>query len=488
MKLRSLSLAVVAAAPLWCSAQKKTVSQANLPDAPSAKVTSVAVPVFTTAKIANYEVPQPGAEPLRLTLDDAIGIAIKNNTQMQIDAQNLRAVGGLKLTALNALIPSLSVEAQTSTQEINLAAMGLNFNQIRPLLPPGYNLNTIVKVDTTSAQANLSQQLFNLPAFEVYRASDSASKTALYNFLLTRGDVTQRVATQYLQVLADVERIHNAQAQQKSDIELERQSDEKHKAGVGTNLDYLRARVERQQRDQELISAQNDFDKDKIELNRLMGIPADQAIELTDAIPYYEIEQLPIDEAKRVAAQHRKDLLSLQAQLRTAELQRKAIKYERFPTAKVSGFYGVLGETRGLYHGIFNAQGSIDFPIFEEARIRGDKEKADALLDSLRIRVRSLNDDIDEQIRSAKLDVDSYSELVKVARSNVALAQEALQDTNDRYRSGIDDNLPVVQAQATLADAQAQLVASMFQFNQAKLQLARTIGVVESQFDNYLRR
>jgi outer membrane protein TolC len=77
---------------------------------------------------------------------------------------------------------------------------------------------------------------------------------------------------------------------------------------------------------------------------------------------------------------------------------------------------------------------------------------------------------------------------VKVARSNVDLAQQALSDSRDRFAAGVDDNLPVVQAQATLAAAQSQLVNTEFQLNQTRLALARNTGVVETQYKQYLGR
>src|ERR1017187_21469 len=83
---------------------------------------------------------------------------------------------------------------------------------------------------------------------------------------------------------------------------------------------------------------------------------------------------------------------------------------------------------------------------------------------------------------------ESSAELVKVARSNVGLATQALSDTRDRFAAGVDDNLPVVQAQATLAGAQSRLIATEFQLNQAKLSLARNTGVVETQYKQYLGR
>jgi len=93
---------------------------------------------------------------------------------------------------------------------------------------------------------------------------------------------------------------------------------------------------------------------------------------------------------------------------------------------------------------------------------------------------------IDEQIRASMLDVNAAKELVKVAQSNVELAQQELSDERDRFTSGVDDNLPLVDAEASVADAEAQLINSLYQYNVAKLQLARNTGVVETRYRSYL--
>ncbi len=480
------------ASPGRVAAKQPPIADAlNLPDAPAPQSPSPVVAGPLSAAIPRdlghgVQTPVATAQPLQLSLDDAVQLALAHNLTISIDLQNQRQVGGLQLTAFNALIPALSATARTTAQEINLAAMGFKPALVSSLLPAGYTFSTIVKVNTTAAQLNLNQQLFNLPAFEVYKAAKAQADVARWNTLLHRGDIVQRVATQYLLVLADTASINNARAQVASDIELERQSQARKDAGTGTNLDLIRARVERQTREQELVSDTVTFEKDKVQLNRLMGLAADQQLVLIDAVPYHELESLPLDKARQVAYNRRKDLLSLQAQLRSAELQRRAIHYERLPVVTLSGYYGVLGETRGLYHGVFNAQGGINFPIFQEAQLRGDREVADAQLSQLRSQMNSLRSDIEQQIKSAMLDVTTNDELVRDATSNVNLAAEALDETRQRYRAGIDDNLPVVRAQATLANAQAQLVSALYQFNSAKLQLARNTGVVESQYDSYL--
>ena len=463
----------------------------NLPFAPEPRAPSLAVTgplgaVSPRRLDHGVTTPVATAQPLRLSLDDAVQLGLEHNLTLAIDAQSARQVSGLQLDAFNALIPSLSASGYSSTKEVNLAAMGFNPAVIKPLLPPGTNFSTIVKYDVTSAQLNLNQQLFNLPAYEIYKAAKVQSRIVDLQTLSDRGAIIQDIASQYLRVLADEASIRNGQSQLLTDRELERQAQARKDAGTGTNLDLLRTIVDRQQREQELAQDRNTDAKDKIQLNRTMGLAADQQLDLIDPVPYHELAALPLETAKQVAYKRRKDLLGLQAQYESARLQRKAITYEYLPAATLSGYYGVIGQTFASYHGDFVAQGGINFPIFEEARFRGDRQIADAQLSRLRSQLASVHADIDQQIRSSMLDVQTASDLVKFATSNVNLASQELTDALLRYRSGIDDTLPVVQAQSTLAGAQSQLVQALFQFNNAKLQLARNTGVLESQYDSYL--
>jgi outer membrane protein TolC len=428
----------------------------------------------------------PGALPMGL--DDAIDRGLKHNLQVLLASETERSVRGQILGVFYNLLPNMKATAYTNTLELNLAAQGFKPSSLRAFgFAPG-TISEIVKVDTTSAQVSADQVLFNLTDFYLYAAAKKAANVVTMNTLNVRGGVVEAVGTQYLAALADEAQIANAEALVKADEEVLRQATLSHDAGVGTNLDMLRARVQLQTEQQVLERAQNTFAKDKIALNRLIGLPAEQELTLTDTVPYAELAEIPLDQAKALAYERRRDLLGLEAQLEVAERARKAVRYERMPSLAFNGFYGVLGETRGLYHGVFTAQGVLKIPIFEESRFRGESEVAAAQEIALRHQIESLRVTIDAQIRTSRLDVESSAQLVKVARSNVNLATEELADTRDRFAAGIDDNLPVVQAQATLANAQSRLVGTEFQFNQSKLALARNSGVVGSEYKQYLGR
>lgn len=430
--------------------------------------------------------PVPGALPL--SLDDAIARGEKRNLQMLLVIQNERMVHGQVLTVENALLPNLTAKGALEAQQIDLAALGFRPGALAGTgIPPG-TFPTIVKVNTAEAQISMNQQLFNLEAYYLYRSAQKASDAAHFSTLNELGGVTLAVGTQYLLALADAAQIENARALEKADEVAYQQARDSHIAGVGTNLDELRARVQLQTQQQAVISSENAFAKDKIALNRLIGLPADQEITLIDTAPYAEFAELPLEDAMHLAFQRRKDLLSLQSQLEVATRAHKAVRSERLPTLTFDGFYGVIGVVGGLYHGVFSATGKVSVPVFEEGQLRGESEVASSQVTALRQQIDSLRVSIEWQIRSAMLDVQSSHELVKVARSNVDLATEEVQDASDRFRAGVDDNLPVVQAQATLAQAQSRLVETLYEYNQSKLQLARNTGVVETQYKTYLGR
>ena len=493
---RGASLPTLLATVLWATtgvAQSPAPPPAQevgaLPSAPGP--TAAAIDAYERVLPSNVKVLRSTGDAQPLSLDEAISRGLRQNLQVALGRQKRAPrFADWSSTAVNALLPTLEAQAYTNTQEINLAAMGFKPQALGPLLSQlglsASGFSTIVKVDVTSAQLTLNQQLFNVPAFYLYRAAERAKNVAGLETLNTRGGVALMVGGQYLTTLADAAQVENARAQVKSDEVAFQQARDRQQAGVGVHLDTLRAQVQLQSEQQTLINAENTLAKDRIQLNRLMGAPADQNYLLTDTTPYADLASLPQNITLDYAYTKRKDLLSLQSQMEVARETARAVRYERLPTLAAGGFYGVLGETHGLYHGVFTAQGSLNFPIFREAQFRGEGEVAQAQLMALRQQIDSLRATIDQQIRANLLDVQSANELVKVSRSNVDLSRQELSDSLQRFEAGVTDNLPVVEAQATLAAAESQLVQRLFQYNTAKLELARSVGVVETEYKSYL--
>ena len=490
---RYASLAGVALATAAGAACAQTVDnptgESGLPTAPSAVVRPLVLTGGLTVAGVTVAMEQPGV--VRLTLDDAVQTALKDNTQIVVSNEQEQYVRGNILTVANALLPDLEFKAYSQAQEINLAAQGFKAQLLNSIQIPGFNastFSTIVKVNTTDAEVTLSQQVFNVPAYFLYRAAQKSAEAANWSTLSARGGVVLNTGGLYLQILADQAQVRNAEALVKQDELVFEHAQASLQAGVGIKLDVLRAQVELQSEQQELLRAANAAAKDKIQLNRAMGQPAGQALDLVDTVPFVELEGLTLGDAMKIAEVKRKDLRGLEAQLEVASKTRKAVGYQRLPTLGIGGFYGVLGETTGLYHGVFAAEGQLNIPVFQEGLLRGQKEVAVSQEIALQHAIDAKRGDIEGDIRGSLLDVESDAELVKVARSSVGLAQQALDDSIARFTAGVDDNLPVQRAQASLVGAETREVQAELQYNTAKLQLARNTGVVETQYRQYLGR
>jgi outer membrane protein TolC len=423
---------------------------------------------------------------IQLSLDDAIVRGLEHNLALELAKQNQGAAHAQSLGELAPMLPTVNGTANYGVHQYNLAAEGFKPGIIAG--SPLGNLPLIQVVTVLQAQANYSQSLFDVSQYMSYRSAQASEKAAFYNTQSSRGLVVLTVGTTYLRAVAAASEVENARALLRTDETLLYQAQEMHKAGVVANLDELRARVTYQTQQQALIAAENAFEKAKINLNREIGLPAAQKIALMDAAPFQDLATMTLEDARQQAYANRQDYQSIQAQVKAAQLNQRAAKYERLPALSAGGNYGLTGVPGASYHGTFALVGTINFPIFKEAKIRGDQHVAEAQLSNTMAQMADTRSKIDAQLRDSMLDVQTAQELVRVSRSNVELATKTLEQVTDRFQAGIDDNLPVVTAQSTLANAQNQLISSLYKFNQAKLQLARNLGIIDTQYKNFLGR
>jgi len=430
-------------------------------------------------------------EVLKLSLDDAVQRGLTNNLGLKDNEQNEKVLHGELYEAVQNFLPTIDVTGSTGYNEYNLAAFGFSpalFGKIGSLFP-GLDtsaISFITKVDVTQGQVNYRQTIFSGPVLDGYKAVRAAQKSAYFAKMSARGEVVQQVATAYLAVIADRSDVENAKSLLEADKVLLDQAHAKHEAGVVANLDELRARVQYQQQEQRVTASQVQLDKAEILLKREIGIAPGQKLELTDPAPYNELAERTPEDLRTEAYANRQDYQNLQAQLRETQMILGARKAERFPSLSFKGNYGVTQVSGIGAHGTLSAIGTLSFPIFEEGTLRGDQDVARSQLQATQLQLSDLRAHIDTQVRTALLDVHAAQELVTVARSNEELARQALADETDRFQAGVDDTLPLVQAQSTLAGAQSTLVQSLYQFNVAKLALARSAGVLEQQYRAYL--
>ena len=434
------------------------------------------------------------SETLKLSLDEAIQRGLKNNLGLKEAENGEKALHGERNEALQEFLPAIWLTGDTGYYMHDLAALGFGPSTIKEfssLFPGGKmpaGLTNITRDDLTEGKIHFSQILFSGPVIQGWKAAGAANRAAYFNKMSARGEVVQQVATAYLRAIADESEVENAKALVAQAQLLLDHMHAAHEAGTAANLDELRARVQLEAQQQALIVAENQRAKDLILLKREIGIDPGQEIALTDPAPYSDLAEQTPQEVRALAYRSRQDYQNLQNQAVEYKAVHEVYRSQRLPTLSFSSYYGTSTVNGAGTHGDFVAMGTLNFPIFREARLRGDEDASKALMDSINAQLADLRNHIDEQVRAALLDVSANKQLVDVARSNVDLATRALGDETDRVNAGVDDNLPLVTAQATLAAAESNLVESLFQYNVSKLLLARAAGVLEQQYRVYLGR
>jgi outer membrane protein TolC len=431
------------------------------------------------------------ADTLKLSLDDAVRRGLENNLGLKEAENNELALRGQRNQALQQFLPTITLTGSTGFYQHDLAALGFGPGVVKKfaVLFPGGKLppvSLITKDTLTTGQIHYTETLFSGPVIAGYKAAGAAQRAAYFAKMTARGEVVQQVATAYLHAIAASSEVDNANALVAQDKVALDHAHQAHVAGTVSNLEEVRARVQLQAQQQVLLAAQNTEQKELILLKREIGIDPGQNITLTDAAPYSDLAEQTPEEVRAIAYKSRQDYQNLQNQVVEYKAIHAAYRSQRLPTLKFTSYYGTSTVNGAGTHGNFIAMGTLSFPLFREAGLRGDEDASQAQLDAVTRQLDDLKDRIDQQVRSALLDVNANAKLVDVARSNVELATRALSDETDRVNAGVDDNLPLVTAQATLATAENNLVESLYQYNISKLALARAAGVLEQQYRAYL--
>ena len=407
------------------------------------------------------------AQTIDLSLDEAIQRGLQSNLGIILSGTNTAGARAARLSQLQSLLPGVDFTAKEAAQQVDLPAEGLRIPGFPKIIGPfGY----------TDVRASLTWSLIDVQSLRNYLAARHNFAAAQLSAADARDMVVLTVGNAYLLVIADQTNVSSVQAQVDTAKVSLNQAVDNHQAGTAPLLDELRARVDYQSLEQQLITAQNSLEKDKLALARTIGLPLAQSFNLTDTAPYAPFDQLDANALIEQAKANRKDLAALVEQTAAAADQRKAATAARLPTVETDADYGDIGTTLAHSHGTVDATASLSVPVFKEFALRGQAERAQAELDTSRAQLSDKNAQVESDVRDALLDIASAQKQVEVARSSMDLASEALKEAQERYANGVSDNLAVSQAQQSVAQADSEYVVSLYRDNVAKLSLARALG------------
>ncbi len=467
------------------------INQPGTVDVQQSAATGTGVSTITTSvqTAGDFSGSVPGPHlpngPITLSLADAVQRGLVVNLGAIAAGDTVRSAHGQRLQELSALLPNISANASETVTQVNLAAYGFEFK-----LPPGINFSIPTVVGPfaySSLQGNLSQSIYDPVLRRNWRASKETEHAAVLSAKDARELIVLAVGGSYLQVVASAARVDSQRAQVANANAVYQQAATRKAAGTNSKIDVMRSLVELQTQQQRLSSLEADLQKEKIVLERIIGLPLDRELILSEPLSFKASDVPQAAAALKEALQHRSDLAAAEAQVRAAEQALSAARAERLPSVTLNGNYGVLGSNPTVVHGVFAVTGSVNMPIWEGGRAKADIQEGESTLHQRQAELADQRGRVEQDVRTALIELRTAMGQVQLAESNRGYANETLSEARDRFSAGVATTVEVVQAQEQAAGADSDYITSLFSFNLAKLTLARATGEAERDLPDLLK-
>jgi outer membrane protein TolC len=420
----------------------------------------------------------PTAEPLALSMADAVRRALEHNLGLILAQERLGEASGARLQALSDLLPNANGRLSASRQKINLEAFGFP-------LPAGFPA-VVGPFNVYDARVFVSQSVFDLRALNDARAEAHNLEAARFDVKNAREIVVLVSANAYSHAVATSARLDAARAQMDTAQALARQAADLKQSGLVAGIEVLRADVQVDTARQRQTAAQTDFEHAKLQLARIIGLPPGQAFTLADPIRESPFPDVTLEQAVERAYQSRGDYLAALERVRAAEASLRAIDGELMPSVHVTADYGGIGLAPSDARATFNVTGAVNVPIFQGGKTRGRRAEAEATLRSRRAEADDVKAGVYYDVQNAFLDLKSGREQLQVATRTRDLAAAQLTQARDRFAAGVAGNIEVVQAQESVALASDQYIGAVFTSNLAAGNVIRALGMAEEIARQYL--
>ena len=416
------------------------------------------------------------AQVLRLTLDQAVGLALKQNPTAQIAILAAAQSEQDKNIARADLLPQVNAKITDQAQKINILAQ---FGGKTPF--PGFP-KEIGPFQVFSAGPSFGVPVFDLTLWRRYQAAQSTMSAGKSNSLSTREQVILLVVSQYIGTLRAVADVQASQSRVDLAQALYDQAADLQKEGVGTGIDTLRSNVELQNEKQRLIEAETSRETSLFGLSRLLNLDPRQPIELGDSLSFFETPQPEVEASLEQALTERQEWKALESQLKAAGYEKKAAQASRLPSLRFDGDFTYVGTSTNTTLPTYNYAATVSLPLFTGGRIHAEVVRADLEIRKLEQQQEDLRNQIALDVKTALLNLNSARNEVQVANLGVQLSKEEVDQARDRFKAGVANNIEVIQAQDALSRANDNQIAALYRFNQARADLARSIGQMEKVY------
>lgn len=405
------------------------------------------------------------AQQVEVTLPEAIQRALQVQPAMVQARGDQRSAGATKRSAIGAYLPSLSTGASAARS---------NVGRIDPTtgqpVPPEYSY---------TGSLNASLELFDgFRRLANLRASSANQDAAEAGAVNQRFQVTLATKEIFYDAVGVEELVRVAEAQVRRAQQQLQISVEKLRAGSATRSDSLRSTVEFGNARIALLQARAALAFAQANLGRQIGVDVP-----VRAVPDTVLPS-PLDTAalRSTALASAPQVEEAEALARSARALVWSARAQYWPSLTVSysnNRQGIGSPNLPLfsnYPETFSWRFGVSWTLFNGFNREANQVNAAVLRDVAEARAADTRRQVNAQLTQLLAALSTAFEQITIARENTAAATEDLRVQNERYRVGAATILDLLTSQASLTQAEVNVVTTRFNYLIARARVEAVAG------------
>lgn len=408
------------------------------------------------------------SEPVKITLEDAIKIALENNKEIKKIKFENEGIYGRYLEERSQAFPKLSFYGYGSKQ------MDETFYKFSHGLFPK-------EQDVLSYSISISQNLYSWGKIgAAIRAAKFALDSREASLKLSEEEVKRATIEAFYDVIFQKELIKISEENLKQKEDHLKEAEERFNLGVGTEYDILAAKVNFENAKVNLLKAENGLNILKERLKFVLGI--DYEVEAVGDLEVEREREYSFEDAFQIALKERKEL-KLQELYENGRFE--FIKIQKSQN-KPKLFLDAYFERRNLRAGeldlnvsSWNYTINLSIPFFDGFRTKGSVIEAESEYSKAKLEREKLIDSIRLEIKQAIFELEEAKKVLNVSEETLKLAEKWYQMAEEGYKLGVKTNLDVEDAQLNLSNAKVNLARAKKDYIISQVKLKRAMGVLE---------
>ncbi|HTQ61839.1 MAG TPA: TolC family protein [Candidatus Solibacter sp.] len=422
---------------------------------------------------------QQASESTRLTLQQAVSIALEKNPAHKAAMAETKAASANVKEAQSSLLPHVTIAEEATRGNDPVYVFGSKLRQQR-FATPDFELNilnTPAPFGNFATRVGGSWTLFD--SFASWRGINRAERVKdAADHQLERADqeIVFHVVDSYYSMLLAKKHVEVAAQSLKTAEAIFERSKNRVQSGVVVESDLLSAQVRMATRKQELIRAQNDLEMARAQLGISMGVAAENNFEPADVLAERNLPAIPLTDAEKQAVESRPDLKKVRSE-EAAQQQSVAIAKSAFGP-RVNAFGGWEADNPTFVAGgggnNWLAGIEVQLDLFQGGARRAQLSRERALQEKVVAAKEMATDGIRLQVRRAYYDTDAARQQIDVARASIADSQESLRINQNRYDSGLSTITDLLAAEDAALRSETEYWEDVYRYftSYANLELA----------------